>query len=427
MSNFYKINLEKIKKNKLNISIIGLGYVGLNLLIHLSETRNKIYGVDSDLNKISLIKRGKSYINYIADDKIKKIKKKSIFSSNYNSIKNSDVIILCLPTPLKNNKPDLTFLKKACMSLKNKICAGQVIILESTSYPGTTEEFLYKNLNLKRFRIGEDLFLGFSPEREDPGNKKFSLTKIPKVVSGYTVKCLNLIECIYKIFIPKVIKSNSIKVAETAKLLENVYRAVNVTLVNEIKKITNKMNIDIYDVINIAKTKPFGFQAFYPGPGLGGHCLPVDPIYLSYAAKRLGVKAKFIELTKEINSKLPLDIKSIINKKITKKKSKILLLGVTYKPDINDTRESAGIKLIELLLKQGKYNISFSDPYVNKLFLNKKKLYSIKISKNILKKFDCVVLITDHSCFNYNLIKKNSKILFDSRGKFKSSNNIIRI
>ena len=332
-----------------------------------------------------------------------------------------------MPTPLKNNIPDLSYLKEACTKLKDKIKKGQIIILESTSYPGTTEDFLYKNLNLKRFNLGKNLFLGFSPEREDPGNKKFSLTKIPKVVSGYSSKCLDLVELVYKIIIPKVIKSNSIKVAETAKLLENVYRAVNVTLVNEIKKITNKMNIDIYDVINVAKTKPFGFQPFYPGPGLGGHCLPIDPIYLSYAAKKLGVRAKFIELTKKINYEIPFEINSIINKKVKKNKSKILLLGVTYKPDVDDIRESAGIKLIELILKQKKYKVSFSDPYINHLSFNNKKLYSVKISKNILKNFDCVVLITDHSNFNYDLIKKNSKIILDSRGKFKISNNVIRI
>lgn len=427
MSNFYNINLEKIKLNKLKISIVGLGYVGLNLLIHFSKTKNQIYGIDKDFNKISSIKKGKSYINYISDNDIKNIKKNSFFSNNYNSIKSSDVVIFCLPTPLKNNKPDLSYLKKAFDEAKNKIRIGQILILESTSYPGTTEDFLYKNLNLKRFKLGENFFLGFSPEREDPGNKKFSLTKIPKVVSGYSKECLDLVEHIYKTIIPTVIKSNSIKVAETAKLLENVYRAVNVTLVNEIKKITNKLNIDIYDVINIAKTKPFGFQPFYPGPGLGGHCLPIDPIYLSYAAKKLGVKAKFIELTKEVNSKIPLEISSTIQKKIKKNKSKILILGVTYKPDVDDIRESAAIKLIELLLKQKKYKISYSDPYIDKLSVGKKKLYSIKISKDVLNRFDCVVLITDHSKFNYSLIKKNSKILFDSRGRFKISNNIIRI
>jgi len=427
MSNFYNINLEKIKLGKLKISIVGLGYVGLNLLIHFSKTKNQIYGIDKDIKKISFIKKGKSYINYISDNDIKKVKKKSFFSNNYNLIKSSDVIIFCLPTPLKNNRPDLSYLKEACNESKNKIRKGQILILESTSYPGTTEDFLYKNLNLKRFKLGKNFFLGFSPEREDPGNKKFSLTKIPKVVSGYTKECLDLVEQIYKIIIPRIIKSNSIKVAETAKLLENVYRAVNVTLVNEIKKITNKLYIDIFDVVNIAKTKPFGFQPFYPGPGLGGHCLPIDPIYLSYAAKKLGVKAKFIELTKEVNSKIPFEINSTIQKKIKKNKSKILILGVTYKPDVDDIRESAAIKLIELLSKQKKYKISFSDPYIDQLSFGNKKLYSIKISKDVLNSFDCVVLITDHSKFNYDLIKKNSKILFDSRGRFKISNNIIRI
>jgi len=426
MSKFYNLNKRNIINNKINIAVIGLGYVGLKLLIHFSASNNKVYGIDIDKKKILSIKKKKSYINYISNNEIKKIKKSHV-SNNFEFINDADVVILCLPTPLKNNIPDLSYLKEACTKLKDKIKKGQIIILESTSYPGTTEDFLYKNLNLKRFNLGKNLFLGFSPEREDPGNKKFSLTKIPKVVSGYSSKCLDLVELVYKIIIPKVIKSNSIKVAETAKLLENVYRAVNVTLVNEIKKITNKMNIDIYDVINVAKTKPFGFQPFYPGPGLGGHCLPIDPIYLSYASKKLGVRAKFIELTKKINYEIPFEINSIINKKVKKNKSKILLLGVTYKPDVDDIRESAGIKLIELILKQKKYKVSFSDPYINHLSFNNKKLYSVKISKNILKNFDCVVLITDHSNFNYDLIKKNSKIILDSRGKFKISNNVIRI
>jgi len=426
MSKLFNNNKKNILNNKIKIAVIGLGYVGLKLLIHFSSSKNEVYGIDVDKNKILRLKKNKSYINYISDNELKKIKKSNL-SNNYKVIDEIDVIILCLPTPLKNNKPDLSYLKKACFKLKDEIREGQIIILESTSYPGTTEYFLHKNLNLKRFNLGKNLFLGFSPEREDPGNKKFSLTKIPKVVSGYSLNCLSLIELVYKIIIPKVIKSNSIKVAETAKLLENVYRAVNVTLVNEIKKITNKLDIDIFDVVNIAKTKPFGFQPFYPGPGLGGHCLPIDPIYLSYAAKKLGVKAKFIELTKEVNSKIPFEINSTIQKKIKKNKSKILILGVTYKPDVDDIRESAAIKLIELLSKQKKYKISFSDPYIDQLSFGNKKLYSIKISKDVLNSFDCVVLITDHSKFNYDLIKKNSKILFDSRGRFKISNNIIRI
>ena len=427
MNNFYKINLKKITQNKLKISIIGLGYVGLKLLIHFSKTKNKIYGIDKDIKKISSIKKGKSYINYISDKDIKEIKKKSIVSNNFNSIKESDVIIFCLPTPLKKNQPDLSFLKTACQETKDNIKTGAIIILESTSYPGTTEHFMHKNLNLFRYLIGKNIFLGFSPEREDPGNKKFSLTKIPKVVSGKTKKCLLLIEKVYKLIIPKVVRSDSIKVAETSKLLENVYRAVNVTLVNEIKLITNKLGIDIFDVIKVARTKPFGFQPFYPGPGLGGHCLPIDPLYLSYTAKKLGLRSNFIELTKKINSRIPFLIYSRLKSIFKNKKLKILILGVTYKANVDDLRESSGIKLMQLISKNKNYKVDYSDPYIKNLIINKKKYNSLKIDKKNIQKFDCIILITDHKKFNYDIIKKNSNIILDTRGKFRVSNKIVRV
>ena len=427
MNNYYKLNIKKIKNQNLKITIVGLGYVGLNLLLHFSKTKNKIFGIDTDKKKISQIKRGKSYINYIDNKSIRNVNRKSNFSTNYNSIKQSDVIILCLPTPLKNNKPDLSHLKKTCLKIKDKLKKGSIIILESTSYPGTTENYIYKNLNLDNYQIGKNIFLGFSPEREDPGNKKFSLIKIPKVVSGKSDKCLKLIDLFYKSIIPKVIKANSIKVAEMSKLLENVYRAVNVTLVNEIKSITDKLNIDIFDVIKIAKTKPFGFHAFYPGPGLGGHCLPVDPLYLSYIAKKLGVRSTFIELTKKINSKIPLLIYSKLKYYLKNKNSKILILGVTYKPNVNDLRESAGIRLIEIISKNKKYKVSYSDPYVNHINVLNKKYKSMKINKQNIRKFDCIVLITNHKKFKYDIIKKNSNLILDTRGKFKVSNKIMRI
>ncbi len=427
MSNYYRLNLKKIRNSKLKISIIGLGYVGLNLLIHFAKTKNEIFGIDTNKKKISLIKKGKSYINYITDRSIKKTNKNSICSTDYSLIKDSDVIILCLPTPLKNNKPDLSYLKRSCQKIKNKIKEGTIIVLESTSYPGTTENFIYQNLNLKKYELGKNIFLGFSPEREDPGNNKFSISKIPKVISGKTKKCLKLIELIYKIIIPKIVKAESIKVAETSKLLENVYRAVNVTLVNEIKLITNKLNIDIFDVINTAKTKPFGFQAFYPGPGLGGHCLPVDPLYLSYIAKKLGVRSTFIELTKKINSKIPYLIYAKLKSILKIKKSKVLVLGVTYKANVNDTRESAGLRLLEIIKKNTTYTLSYSDPYVKTIVIGNKKYSSVKINKQNIKKFDCIILITNHKKFNYDIIKKNSKLILDTRGKFRVSDKVLRI
>ena len=423
----YKKILKKINDNNLKISIVGLGYVGLQLLIGFSKSKNTIYGIDIDIHKIKKLKKNKSYINYIKDDKIEKLRNKDIsFHSDYSPIEKSDVIILCLPTPLKKNKPDLSFLKHACIEIKTKINPGSVLILESTSYPGTTEEFLYDTLNLQRFTLGKNFFLGFSPEREDPGNKKYSLEKIPKVISGYSKNCIQIIDKIYKIVVKKTVIANSIKVAETSKLLENIYRAVNVTLVNEIKLITNKLNIDIFDVINVAKTKPFGFKAFYPGPGLGGHCLPIDPLYLSYKAKQLGVRANFIELTNKINSKIPGNIINIINRKIGSKKKNILILGVTYKPNIDDIRESSGIKLLKLIIKKNLHKVSYSDPYVKSLYINNKKINSLSLNKNNMKIFDCVVLITDHEYFDYRMIEKESKVIVDTRGRFKISNKVLR-
>ncbi len=431
--NYLKIASEKIKKKKIVIGVIGLGYVGLPLAILFSKRNFVVYGFDINKKKIDSIKKCKSYI--------KNISKKDIFyltkdeNNCFDKMENlrlCDIIIICVPTPLKkNNLPDLSFIKNAFSHIKKYMKYGQTIILESTSYPGTTEEIIIQNLDSK-YKVGKNIFIGFSSERINPGLNENSINKIPKVISGFSNNCKNVIKLFYSKFFDTVVLAKTLKIAEFSKLLENIYRSVNISFMNEMKLVADKMKIDIFEIIKIAETKPFGYIPYNPGPGTGGHCIPIDPHYMYWKAKKSGIRANFIKLSVDTNYKVInfifLKLKKIL-KKINKRKMKILLLGMSYKPNIDDTRESGTIKLAEKLLKDGFKNLHYYDPFVKSLPNENKKLKINKLKKlksEYLKKFDITVLMTDHDIFDYKMILKNSKMILDCRGRYSVSEKVYR-
>ncbi|MBC8303064.1 MAG: nucleotide sugar dehydrogenase [Pelagibacterales bacterium] len=420
MKNNYNLEiLNKIKEKKLSIGIIGLGYVGLKLLLQFANKKFEVYGFDNDLKKIKGLKKNKSPISYIKNKDINRVNKYTkYYSDNFTNTKNCDVIIICLPTPLNSkNKPDLSHIKNCMMYLQKHLRKGQSIILESTTYPGTTEEIVASKL--KKFKIGENFFVGYSPERENPGSKKFSFWNTPKIVSGYTKNCQKIVNNLYKKIVKKTIKSKKIEYAETAKIFENVYRSVNIALVNELKFILKKMKLDINHVIDLAKTKPFGFSEFRPGPGVGGHCIPIDPLYLSWAAKRKGYNTEFIELASKVNldttTKIFKELKKIIFKK---KNKKVLIVGLSYKKNIEDTRESAGVKFFTKLLKEN-IKVSFLDYLAHKIELKGKIYKSIKLNYKNLSKFGVIIICSDHDFYNYEKIYKYSNLVVDLRNRYK--------
>ena len=425
-----KIN-NLIDTKKCSVGIIGLGYVGLPLSILFVKNNFKIIGFDVDKKKIAKIKKNQSYIERISNNDVSLINKGGQFYSNFSNISKCDIIIICVPTPLKKNySPDLSFIKATIDSIKKFLKKGQVIVLESTSYPGTTKDEIYKKIK-NRFVFGEDFFLGFSSERIDPGINENSIQKIPKVVSGYSKNCLKVISNFYSKSFNDIVESKNIEIAEFSKLLENVYRSVNIGFINEMKILADKMKIDIFDVIEVASTKPYGFRRFFPGPGIGGHCIPVDPHYLYWKSVKVGFPAKFIKLSGEINILvlnflLKKILKNLKYKKIPLIKSKILILGLSYKKNLDDIRESASTKLIESLFKKGIKSISVYDPYVEGKILTKKIKKLKNLNSGTIRSFDIVVLMTDHDLFDYDLIKNNSKLIIDCRGRYKVANNVQR-
>jgi len=413
---------KKIISKKFKVGIIGLGYVGLPLAIRYLQSNVSVFGVDEDINKIALINRGQSYIKSINSDKLKKLKNNC--SSEYSILERADVIFICLPTPLKNLKPDLSYIEKSMRQLSKIHLKNKVIILESTVYPGVTRKFTEKIFEKNNFKIGIDLFIGYSPERENPGDKNFSYKKTPKIVSGYTNNCLVLTSLSYESIANKIVKAKNIETAEASKLLENIYRAVNIGMINEMKIICDNLSLDIHEIIRCAETKNFGFQAFYPGPGWGGHCIPVDPFYLSWISNQKGYDPRFIKSSGFINNKMPHWILKKVFKffKNTKKtKPKILLLGISYKKNIDDDRESPAHQFIKILQKKNIY-YDYSDPYFPSLRLGrniKKNKKCLIINKSNLKMYDCAIIITDHDKFDYSSILKYSKMIFDTRGVYK--------
>lgn len=420
--------LDKIKNKEAIIGIVGLGYVGLPLMLRFAEMGYRVIGIDVDERKNTLLNQGKSYIQHITSQRIEAVKKQILATNDFSQSKDADALILCVPTPLnKYREPDLSFVLQTVDALVPFIRPGQLISLESTTYPGTTEEELKPRLESTGLQIGSDIFLTFSPEREDPGNARFETSTIPKVCGGDTKACLEAGQALYAAVINKVVPVSSTKVAEMTKLLENIHRSVNIGLVNEMKILADKMNIDIHEVIDAAATKPFGFVPYYPGPGIGGHCIPIDPFYLTWKAREFGMHTRFIELAGEINSKMPhwvvhkvADALNLRERAI--KGSRILVLGIAYKCDVDDMRESPSVEIMELLQAKGA-DVAYSDPFVP-LFPAMRAhhfdLHSVTLDPQTISAFDCVVLATAHTVFDYQLIAQHAQLVVDTRGAFRS-------
>lgn len=426
--------ISKIKNKKAHIGIIGLGYVGLPLAIRFTEEKYKTVGFDIDSKKINSLDKGRSYIQHIKNEKIKELSKSSFSAtSNFKKISKVDVIIICVPTPLGiHNEPDLSYITGTIDAIKNFLKPNQLLVLESTTYPGTTEEKIIPEIESLGFKIGKNFFVGYSPEREDPGNKKYNTKNIPKVVSGFSKNCLDICNAVYDSVVDTTVPVSTLRAAEMTKILENIHRSVNIGLMNELKMITEKMKIDLYEVIEAASTKPFGFTPYYPGPGLGGHCIPIDPFYLSWKAKEMGMDTRFIELAGEINNYMPKyvvsrigEILNIKGKSI--KNCKILVLGLAYKKNVDDLRESPALNIIDLLINMGA-TIKYVDPYVQKIPPTRKysipPLESFELNKDVLINSDLVLLTTDHDVFDYDLIEKFSSIIIDTRGRLKKSEKV---
>ncbi len=420
--------IDKIKSKKATIGIIGLGYVGLPLVIEFCKAGFSVTGFDVDNEKVAKLKHGESYIKHIDSKLISKNISHFFPTSDFSKLSEIDCIIICVPTPLnKNREPDMTYIYSTTKTIAQHLQKGQLIVLESTTYPGTTDEDMKVILEEKGLKAGDDFFLAYSPEREDPNRKDFSTSTIPKVISGYTEKCLAVTKALYDSIVVKTVSVSSTRAAEATKLLENIYRAVNIAMVNELKMLFDRMGIDIWEIIEAAKSKPFGFEAFYPGPGLGGHCIPIDPFYLTWKAREYDFATRFIELAGEINTNMPYYVIQklglILNR--TGKSlngSKILVLGMAYKKDVDDQRESPSLKIIQLL-KQSGAEVQYNDPYVplcgGHRHYSDIDMYSIELSKEVLSGADITLLLTDHSLYEYAFIEKHSKCIVDTRNAFE--------
>lgn len=414
----------------MKVGVVGLGYVGLPLISAFCKKGVPCIGFDIDDKRVQLISDSKSFLDEPSDSDLENFKKENLLNvtTDFSKIKEVDHIAICVPTPIDTHrKPNLNYVINSVRSITEFLQKGTLISLESTTYPGTTREILKPLIEDQGFKVGTDIFLAFSPEREDPGNKKFNLSNTPKVVSGLTKLCAENAKNFYSKICNQIVMVNSLEVAETTKLLENIQRSVNIGLMNEMKIFAEKMNINLFEVIDAAATKPFGFSKYYPGPGVGGHCIPVDPFYLTYKAKEFNLDTKFIELAGEINRSMPnFIIKNISNTlnsiNLSISSSKILCLGLSYKKNVADTRESPPIEIFNSLKISG-CDVDFSDPHLDKFPPTKKYNYndkSIDINKKSLSKYDLIVLLTDHDAFDYSLILDNSSRIIDTRGRYHS-------
>jgi len=425
--------LSKIENKTAVVGIIGLGYVGLPLALEFAKKGFRVIGFDLDDRKSKFIADGKSYIKHIASERINEVVSAGKFSAttDFSQLPEVDAIIICVPTPLdEHREPDMSFIENSAKTVAQYFRKGQLVVLESSTYPGTTEEILLPLLEKsqkgkEKLIIGEDFYLAFSPEREDPNNPNYSTATIPKVIGGMTPNCLKVTQALYNQVIVKTVAVSSPKAAEATKLLENIYRSINIALVNELKLVFDRMGIDVWEVIDAAKTKPFGFHAFYPGPGLGGHCIPIDPFYLTWKAREFDINTKFIELAGEINTAMPYYViektaDALNNHKKSLNGSKVLILGASYKKDIDDMRESPSLKLIEILRERGAV-VDYNDPYVPKLPKTRKYEYdmeSVPLTRETIQRYDVVLLSTDHSNYDYQLIAGSAALIVDTRNAF---------
>jgi UDP-N-acetyl-D-glucosamine dehydrogenase len=428
--------LQRIKSKETPVGIIGLGYVGLPLAIRFAEEGFSVVGFDMDSVKVTSLNRGSSYIKHIPSSVLGALTSKGLIkaTNNFDELKDVEVVIICVPTPLnKNREPDISFIKSAAVAIIPHLRPGKIVSLESTTYPGTTNEILLPLLESTGLRVGTDFFLVFSPEREDPGNGKFNTQNIPKVCGGITTNCLEVGVAVYRSVIDTVVPVATTRIAEMAKLLENIHRAVNIGLVNELKVVCDAMGIDIRDVIDAAATKPFGFTPYFPGPGLGGHCIPIDPFYLTWKAREYGLNARFIELAGEVNTAMPEWVIGKVMDALNQQRkplmgARILVLGISYKKNIEDVRESPSVELMEKLRNKGAH-VEYSDPHVPifpKFLHCKFELRSVEITPGNVNSYDCILVATDHDLFDYELIRVNSKLVVDTRGIYRQkSDNIV--
>ncbi len=421
--------LEKIGKKEATIGVIGLGYVGLPLLIRFGAAGFPILGFDVDSRKIDALRRGESYIEHIPIEPVKAFLagKQLDLAIGFDRLADADCIIICVPTPLTDKmEPDLGYVTTTAETIASRLRRGQLIVLESTTYPGTTEEVVLPKLEQGGLKAGKDFYLAFSPEREDPGNKKFSTGNIPKIVGGVTPACLERAKALYEHAVERVVPVSSTRVAELTKLLENIYRSVNIALVNELKVLAQKMGIDIWEVIEAASSKPFGFTPFYPGPGLGGHCIPIDPFYLSWKAREYDFATRFIELAGEINVSMPYYVLDRLMRALNERRkclngARILVLGVAYKKDIDDDRESPSYVILDLLRKHGA-DVCYNDPHIPRLKPVRKhdfQMESVLVTEELLRGVDAVMILTDHSAYDFGWIVKHAPLVIDTRNASK--------
>ena len=420
---------ERLVRRECTVGVIGLGYVGLPLVLRFGEVGFRVIGFDTDAVKVKQLNDGGSYIQHLPGPRVQALIAARRFeaTSDMERLAEPDAIIICVPTPLtKHREPDLRYIETTADAVAATLRRHQLVCLESTTYPGTTDEVVLPRLESRGLRVGEDFFLAFSPEREDPGNTQFDTATIPKVVGGVTPGCLELATALYAQAIKQVVAVSSTRVAEATKILENVYRAVNIALVNELKIAFERMGINVWDVIEAAKTKPFGFQPFYPGPGLGGHCIPIDPFYLTWKAREYGVATRFIELAGEINSGMPEYVVQRLMHALNErgkalKGARVLVLGAAYKRDTDDPRESPSLEIMEDLILKGA-TVEYSDPHLPRLpFVRRHQidLASVPLTEASLRQYDAVLLVTDHSRFPYELIHRNAPLIVDSRNAFR--------
>ncbi len=427
-----------IESHNASAAVIGLGYVGLPLAMEMLAAGFNVIGIDLDPNKIATLQEGKSYIRDVDDQFISDAISSGRFfpTSDFGTLAKADTVSICVPTPLsKSRDPDISFILAATEEIHKYLHKNQLIVLESTTYPGTTEELILPELEVSGLKVGSDFYLAFSPERIDPGNKAFTTRNTPKIVGGITPECTQIAQLFYSQFIEKVFPVSSTKCAEMVKLLENTFRSVNIGMVNEMAQMCDLLGVDVYEVIDAAATKPFGFIPFYPGPGLGGHCIPIDPHYLAWKLKALNFQARFIELASEINGMMPAVVISLVADGLNRsaksiRNSKILVLGVAYKKDVSDCRESPALDVMRMLSEKGA-DLTYNDPYVPMLRLGKNTLESVELSQEAIGKQDCVIILTDHSEYDFKQITAAARLLIDTRNATKDlhafTNHIIKL
>jgi UDP-N-acetyl-D-glucosamine dehydrogenase len=417
---------DRLRRRTARIGVIGLGYVGLPLAVEFAKAGFEVTGFEINEQRVNELNRGRSYIQDVPTREVRELVRSGRLRAtlSFDDLKKMDVVDICVPTPLRKTKdPDVSFILAAVREIAPRLKRGQLVVLESTTYPGTTDELVLPLLQRENWKIGRDFYLAFSPERVDPGNPTYQTHNIPKVVGGVTPSCSRAAAALYGAVVDRVVPVSSTQVAEMVKLLENTFRSVNIGLVNEVALMCDKMKIDVWEVIDAAATKPFGFMPFYPGPGLGGHCIPIDPFYLSWKARQSGFEARFIELAGQINGSMPYHVVNRVREALNSKRksvrgARVLVLGVAYKSDIDDVRESPSLDIMDILEKEGA-KVSFCDPYVDSIHHAGHKLKATPFRASTLRAADCVVIATAHKILDYSLVAKNARTIVDSRNALK--------